>query len=380
MALLAIPDRLDTEHAGPDWPYDCMGQSQSMIRVAALTQGQLTPSARLRVRQNIPELQKLGINVSEYFPEIDAYKGVPLNLGQWPRLTRFPVVAAWQGLKLASRLPHIYQSRKHDITWLQREFLPGYVTLERILGRPLVLDVDDAIWLAKNGAAARRVSQIASYATAVIAGNQYIADWCSSFNDNVVIIPTAVDAARFVPGRNISDHDFTIGWIGTKSNISYLEKLSFALSAFFKKFDNAVLFVISDGPPQIPAIPESRIRFMPWSERFEAESLSKMDVGIMPLPDNEWTKGKCSFKMLQYMACGIPVVVSPVGMNKDILSLGNVGFGASSEDEWVSALEFLYLNRAKGREMGICGRNIVIEKFSTELISEKINEVFRSIG
>ncbi len=349
-----------------------------MIRITALTQGRLKPSTRFRVRQNIPKLQELGIYVSEYFPAIDASQGVPFNLDPWPTIARFPIVAAWQGLKLGLRIPGIYQAPKSDITWLQRELLPGYLTLERMIASPFVFDVDDAIWLAKKDAA-ENVSKIASLATAVIAGNQYIADWFSSFNEHVVIIPTAVDISCFTLVKNASKSDFTIGWIGTRANLSYLEEASPALVEFFKRFDDAVLFIVSDNPPKLPALPENRVRYVPWSESIEVESLHKMDVGIMPLPNNEWTRGKCSFKMLQYMACGIPVVVTPVGMNADILNMENVGFGASSKDEWLCALEFLYQNRTAAREMGATGRVVVAESFSTEVISRKIAEVFKAI-
>ncbi|HEY9098806.1 MAG TPA: glycosyltransferase [Thiobacillus sp.] len=350
-----------------------------MIQVAALTQGRFIPAARFRVRQNISKLKELGINVSEYFPEIDVYKGVPFNLDRWPRLARFPIVAAWQGLKIGLRIPDIYPTRKYHITWLQRELLPGYFTLERMVASPIVFDVDDAIWLTKKGAAAS-VSKIASLATTVIAGNRYIAEWFSTYSDNVVIIPTAVDVSRFFPVEDVSKSDLTIGWIGTKGNMPYLEEISPALKAFFKRYNDVNLLVVSDSPPKLPAIPENRIRYIPWSESVEVEAIRKMDVGIMPLPDNEWTRGKCSFKMLQYMACGIPVVVAPVGMNSDLIGEDNVGFGASSPDEWFGALEFLYQNRMVRQEMGMRGRDMVVRNYSTEVVSGKIAEAFKSIG
>lgn len=327
-----------------------------MIRVAALTQGRFIPGARFRVRQNIQKLQKLGINVSEYFPEINVYKGVPFDIGQWPRFARFPIVATWQGMKIAMRTPAVYQTRWHHATWLQRELLPGYLTLERMLGSPLVFDVDDAIWLTRAGAAARSTSRIAAHASAVLAGNQYIADWFSSFNKNVIIVPTAVDVERFFPIESIDEGEFVIGWIGTRGNLPYLEGISFVLSAFFKRVDNAVLLVVSDGYPILTEVLQNRIRYIPWSEAGEVDAIQKMDVGIMPMPDNEWTRGKCSFKMLQYMACGIPVVVSPVGMNAEVLGKGNVGFGVTSQDDWFDSLVYLHENRMAGREMGMRGK------------------------
>lgn len=348
------------------------------MRVAALTQGRLVPAARFRVRQNIPNLNNLGIDVTEYCPEISAHAGVPFNLGRWPRIARFPIVSAWQSLKIGLRVPHVYKTRKHDIIWLQRELLPGYLTLERILKPPIAFDVDDAIWLSK-ASSVERVSNIASHATAIIAGNQYIADWFSSFNNNVAVIPTAVDIDRFSPVEHICEEDFTIGWIGTSTNLPYLEKIAPALSAFLGLHDDAVLLVVSDQAPKLPTVHQNQIRYLAWSELIEAEAVQKMDVGIMPLPDNEWAKGKCSFKMLQYMACGIPVVVSPVGMNATVLGLGNIGFGVSSIDEWFDALNYLYHNRTTGLKMGKRGREVVKSNFSTDVISNMIAEILKSI-
>lgn len=349
------------------------------MRVAALTQGYLAPATRFRVRQHIPKLQNFGIDVAEYCPKISAYAGVPFNLDRWPRLARLPMVAAWQGLKIGLRIPHVYQTRKHGIIWLQRELLPGYLTLERILKSPLVFDVDDAIWLSRIYAA-ERVSKIAARATAIFAGNTYIAEWFSSFNNNIMVIPTAVDIHYFYPLEYIHKESFTVGWIGTSANLRYFEEIAPALIAFLEQHDDAVFFVVSDQAPRLPAVPEHQLRYLAWSEFIEAEAIQKMDVGIMPLPDNEWTRGKCSFKMLQYMACGIPVVVSPVGMNATVLGLGNIGFGVSTIDEWFDALNYLYQNRTVGREMGKRGRELVKENFSTDVVSQMIAEAFKSIG
>lgn len=350
-----------------------------MIKVAALTQGQLVPAARFRVRQNVQRLRSHNINVSEFLPEIDVYSGLPFNLHGWPYLMRFPLVAAWQGFKVGLRLPHLYQSRNHDVIWLQRELLPGYFTLERMIGSPIAFDVDDAIWLAKKNAASS-ISKIASISTVVIAGNEYIADWFSAYTKNVVVIPTAVDVDKYYPQVNHARNFFTIGWIGTRGNLSYLEALSPVLSKFLKKYDDAIISVVSDSPPRLPGVPEKHIQYIPWTELGEVGSIWNMDVGIMPLPDNEWTRGKCSFKMLQYMACGIPVVVSPVGMNRSVLELDDLGFGPSSHEEWFDALEFLYKNKTAGREMGARGRKVVTENYSTEIASMKLAEVFRTIG
>lgn len=349
------------------------------MRVAALTQGRFVPAARFRVRQNIPKLKNLGVELTEYYPEIDVYQGVPMDMRGWPRAARWPVVAAWQAWKIGIRAPQVYQSRKYDITLLQRELLPGYMTLESMLKTPMVFDVDDAIWLS-NRDAAHRIAKIAECASTIFAGNDYIAEWFSSLSRQVVVIPTAVDVERFSPAQDANSEYFTIGWIGTRANLQYLNEIAPALNNFLRKHSDAVFFVISDLAPDLPSLPDGQIRYLPWSESAEVEAIQQMDAGIMPLPENEWTRGKCSFKMLQYMSCGVPVIVSPVGMNASVLGLGRIGFGASTADEWFDAMEYLYQNRTAAQEMGARGRELVKTHFSTDVIAQKMAEAFKSIA
>jgi len=349
-----------------------------MIEVAALTQGRLVPSSRYRVRQNIQNLKQYDINVSEYISPVNLSRAVPFNLSAWPRFARLPFVAAWQGLKISSRLPQVYKSRGYDVTWLQRPLLPGYVTLENFFDSPVVFDVDDALWLSRAGSK-KSMSKIAKLSSTVVAGNQYIADWFSNYSEKVVIVPTGVDVKRFVPSKNIAKDRFTIGWVGTKSNLVYLQEIEQALNVFFKKYSDAELLVVSDGEPNLPNIPKKNIKVIKWSEASEIQCIQMMDVGLMPLPDNDWSKGKCSFKMLQYMACGIPVVVSPVGMNAEVLRLGEVGYAARNEHEWLDAFECLYNGGALSRAMGERGREVIISNFSTDKVSSKLAEIFESV-
>jgi glycosyltransferase involved in cell wall biosynthesis len=122
-----------------------------------------------------------------------------------------------------------------------------------------------------------------------------------------------------------------------------------------------------------------RIHYLPWSPEIEAQALHAMHVGLMPLPDDDWTRGKCSFKMLQYMSCGKPVVVSPVGMNAEILALGRVGLAAEKETDWYEALEYLYTHRADAQDCGKSGRSVVEAFFSRQVVSEKLSQVFQAL-
>ena len=348
-----------------------------MIRVAALTQGRFVPSARYRVRQNIGKLKRYDIDVAEYFPFISAYAKVPSGIDSWPVYARLPFVAAWQGMKVLSRCSHVYGTGRYDVTWLQRELLPGRMTLEKFLRQPVVFDVDDAIWLQeKDNGAIRRIAGIAG---AVAAGNTYIADWFSAYSKNVVIVPTGIDVDSFRPLEKSENDIFTIGWVGTKINQVYLKDIEAVLSRFMKKYGDTRLLVVSDQAPDLPGLRGRSIQFIPWSESMEVQSIQMMDTGIMPLAVNEWTRGKCSFKMIQYMACGIPVVVSPVGMNAEVLGRGDVGFGARTDDEWFDALEYLYHNRDAARDMGKRGRAVVCAHFSTDTVSSAMAALFGSV-
>lgn len=349
------------------------------MRVAALTQGRQVPAARFRVRQHIPNLLEMGVEVSEFVPRIDAYQGVPLRFEDWPKIARLPIVAMWQGLKVAQRGLDVWRASKFDAVWLQRELLPGHYSLERVINVPLVFDVDDAIWLT-NSSVDRRISKLASKADVVIAGNQYIADKFSAVNDKVVIVPTAVDSARYSPVPECKRKRYTVGWIGTSSNLQYLQYIAPALEEFLIRHADAELVVISDKPPQLSGIPINQLRYTKWSESVEVSSIREMDVGIMPLPATEWAKGKCSYKMLQYMSCEIPVIVSPIGMNNEVMAMGSVGLKAMSNDEWFEALEYLFQDRGCRVEMGRNGRNVILQHYSGEVVSRKIAGVFKDLA
>ncbi len=350
-----------------------------MIRVAALTQGRRSPSARARVRQHIACLRDLGVGVDEYAPVIEKHARLP----GWPQGIRHSYVAPlyllWQAAKLCTRLPGVAGSWTHQVTWLQREILTGVPALESWLRKPLVFDVDDAVWLHPpwGELALRRIAQRADV---VVAGNRYLADWFSNHCRDVRVVPTAVDAERLCPApAPEQDHRFTVGWTGLASNLPLLGMIEKPLARFLRQHREARLLVMANRAPVFVSIDPQQICYRPWSEDTEVRALQAMDVGVMPLPNDPWTRGKCSYKMLQYMACGIPVVVSPVGMNADVLGLGEIGLAAEHEVEWYDALQLLYRNRDQGRELGRQGRKVVREHFDLPLVARQLATVFKEL-
>lgn len=351
-----------------------------MLNVAALTTGRSDPSARFRVRQHIAPLAAAGIQVDEFVPVIDKHSGVPSAiLEKTPEFLMPAVQTAWRYGKLATRLPGLMSSASADFIWLNRELLPGRYSLERFLRKPFVLDVDDAVWRGRPDGA-RTMERLGREAVAIFAGNRHIAEWFAPYTSNICIVPTAIDTERFCPAAEPcrQERPFTVGWTGTSGNFGYLEAIEVPLKRFLTQFD-AKFLVVAERPPRFLHLDPDQVEFVRWSPETEASTLLLMDVGLMPLPDTEWTRGKCSFKMLQYMGCELPVVVSPVGMNTELLAMGNIGFGATAEAEWFDALTWLYHNRIEGKTMGREGRTLVLERFSRDVVAHRIARAFRNL-
>jgi glycosyltransferase involved in cell wall biosynthesis len=343
-----------------------------MIRVAAFTSSLNDPSSRFRMRQLFEPLRQLGIEAEEFRPWISKFAPASLQL---------------TGLGLLSRACSSVAARKHDVAWLNREFVTGFETMERFAGKRRLLDVDDAIWLEGKGPGrsdfARR---IAGRCQGVIAGNECIAEYFRRSTERVWIVPTAVDTQRWTPGERFQTsggrtlQTCTIGWSGTAWNLAYLYGIEGALVRFLDGHQHATLLVVSDRPPRFQALQASRFEFQRWTPETEVAALRRMDVGIMPLPDDEWTRAKCAMKMLCYMAVGLPVVVSPVGVAQEILGRGNVGLAASNAGEWVEALAALYQDRERAAAMGREGRSVVEQHYSVQGAASQLASIFTEVA
>ena len=332
--------------------------SDGNIRIVAITGGKNVPSRRFRIDALAPFLAKRSIELTELCPIISKYP--PSS-----RLLRLP----WFSAALLERLTFIYRSRGYDAVILQREMISTLPTLERLLPKPRVLDVDDAIYLHRNGRAAEYIARSCSL---VVCGNHYLAEKFSQWNSNVVVIPTGVDTDQLQPilNRNVTELQI-IGWIGTSGNYRYLELIEPALRKVLASFPNARLQIISNQFPVFLKHLGAQLDFRQWHPGIENDLLPRFSIGIMPLADGEWERGKCAFKMLQYMAAGVPVVVSPVGINKDIINRHDVGVTAVSESQWTEALAmFLNTPRIRARA-GINGRRVVERKYSLKSVADQ---------
>ncbi|HEY5024080.1 MAG TPA: glycosyltransferase [Acidimicrobiales bacterium] len=344
------------------------------VRVEAVVSGRLAASSRFRVLQHVEPLRRLGIDVSARPPRISKYASVP---GPWARhsVVRPGARLVLDGAKLATRLPAAARSWRADLTWLEREILPGHRTLEPLLHRPVLFDVDDAIWLLSPGHE-RATRAVARRARCVVAGNDFLADWFGDSAPAVERVWTAIDTERFTPATEAHD-GFVLGWTGSGSSFRYLRAVAPAIGRFLSAVPEARLVVMADAVIDLPGIPGDRVELVRWSPATEATAIQRFDVGLMPLTGGDWAKGKCAFKMLQYLACGVPAVVSPVGMNTEVLAMADVGLPATTEEEWVEALLTLYRDREAARSLGRNGRALAQRAFSVPVIAAQLAAVMR---
>jgi glycosyltransferase involved in cell wall biosynthesis len=356
------------------------------LKIAALTSGLYVPSARFRIRQYIVPLRKYGIQVNDYFPAVSQGARIPGVLGQIRLRYMPPIIAAQMLLNLMLRVPGVIGSYRSDMVWLERNFLPGLDSLAKILKGPMILDLDDAIWL-YNPMGTKMIGRLVSMADVVLAGNQFIADWCSKHSDSVHIVPTAIDCNRFVPpsGNAINamrgpDVQFTVGWTGTSGNFPFLYMIEGPLAQFLNAHPDARFLLVADQRPRFSKLPGRQIVFRPWMPEIENTIMHEMDVGIMPLRDDDLAKGKCSFKMLQYMAVKLPVIGSPVGMNLEVFSRGDFGIAARNETDWLDALECLYRDAKRRATLGENGREIVLAHYSLEKSTPVLAGIFRHLS
>lgn len=354
-----------------------------MIDVAAVTSGRTAPSRRFRVAQHVADLEHHGVRVTEFAPRIEKYASPPLAGTPWAgRLCNSQAAkAAWCVPKLVSRLPGIAGTWKADLTWLQREMLPGFATLEVLTRRPWVLDVDDAIWLARPGGV-RSLARLIRGAAVVMAGNEYLASWCESQGGCVRIVPTAVDIERYRPRgtkRSTRSRPLVVGWIGTSANFGYLRKITPPLASFLRDSD-AELLVVADRMPDLDDLPAGQVRWQPWAEDTEVAAIQSMDIGLMPLGRDEWSEGKCALKMLQYLACEVPALVGPTAMTDNVLARGELGVSLRTGPDWFDALCELRDDPVLRRRRGQAGRRVVEEGFSQDRVALMIAAVFREVA
>jgi glycosyltransferase involved in cell wall biosynthesis len=352
------------------------------MRVLLLSRyDRLGSSSRMRHDQFLPLLAERGIMVDVQPLLPDAYLRALYGAGQRP-LRLMPKA-------YLSRLAALLTARRYDLLWIEKEILPWMPPLfERLLlvgAPPFIVDFDDAWfhhydrhrsgivrWLLGD-----KLDRLMRQAALVTVGNAYLGARAHAAGARrVLTLPTAVDPARYpvidpAPDKPIP----TIGWIGAPVTAAYLELVRAPLEALVAA-GTADVALIGAGDAAMPGLTARRL---PWSEDGEAAGIRDFDIGVMPLADTPWERGKCGYKLIQYMACGRPVVASPVGVNRDIVEHGVNGFLADSPEDWRAALERLCADPALRRSMGAAGRAKVEQRYARTIVGEQIVEAMRGI-
>ncbi|MGZ4098340.1 MAG: glycosyltransferase family 4 protein [Bacteroidia bacterium] len=292
---------------------------------------------------------------------------------------------------LLIRNKDVKRFKDFDIVFIQREasFIGSsfYEKKARESGAKVIFDFDDSIWLADTSPGNRKWQWIKrpekffdniKYASAVIAGNEYLASKARLVNSNTFVIPTTIDTDHHVPKPQLRNKDVvTIGWSGSLTTIKHFELLLPVLTRINEKYQGKVHFKIIGEKNYFN--PLLTIEAIAWSEETEVDQLNSLDIGIMPLENDEWAMGKCGLKGLSYMACEVTAVMSNVGVNREIIEDGVNGFLASNSDEWFEILSHLIENKELRLKLGKAGRQTVIEKYSFLANKNKYLEVFTNM-
>ena len=333
-----------------------------MVKVCGLTlYGAQAASTRYRLGQYVPGLKAEGIDLHIS----------PLLGDDYVRFTFIGKTYSFKRLIVdyTRQLASLTKQGRYDLAIVQAELfplLPGGIE-SRLLGIPYIYDFDDAFFLKYRQERFRRVSfvlkdkfaAVISRAAAVLAGNHYLVDYANQLNPATTFLPTVVDTDRYVHLPSERDDKFTVGWIGSPSTSVYLSAMALPLAQLGR--EGPIRFVIVGGRSE--AIDGVEVVNLPWEEATEVSLINTFDVGVMPLFDDEWARGKCALKLIQYMACGVPVVASPVGANLDVVG-SDCGLLAKDDGDWALALRRLRDDVRLRKDMGLAGHERVVKNYS----------------
>jgi glycosyltransferase involved in cell wall biosynthesis len=342
-----------------------------------------SPGQRFRLEQWDPLLKEHGVDITYAAFEDEELHAVLYTAGNIKEKLRLV------GRAFRRRISLLRSVRDYDLVYVFREAsLLGPPVFERWVHRagvPLIFDFDDAIFVPYVSPANRYLSYlkqptktktICRLASHVMAGNQFLADYASKVNDHVTIVPTTIDTDKYVvSARADNAGPPLIVWSGSYSTVQHLDTLRGALQRLSQK-ENFRLRVIGTPTYKLDGVD---VEAMPWRARSEVEDLACGDIGIMPLPDDRWSKGKCGLKALQYMALGIPTICSPVGVNIDIITDGENGMIAANEDEWITKLTQLLRSAELRKTLGKAGRASVESEYSAKVQAPRVYQILESV-
>jgi glycosyltransferase involved in cell wall biosynthesis len=337
------------------------------ITILTLYPEGITPGPRFRYEQYLPILkEKFQIKLLSFF----TYKQYQyVHNKPNPFLLIIFIVLGY----IKRYFIHLLFCLKSDYIFIYRDTTPfGPPVFEwiltKVLRKKIILDYDDAIWMSDEKNVVKKLLRFPSKTKSIIkwsykvsCGNDYLADFAKQYNSNVFVIPTTIDTEGLhnIQKKHKADSK-VIGWTGSQSTLKYLD----AIVPVLQQLEKTISFTFIVICNKDPKIKLKNYKFYSWNNLTEIEDLLKMDIGIMPLPDDEWSKGKCGFKALQYMALGIPAVVSPVGVNTQIVSEGINGFLCTTDEQWKEALKTLMNDFSLRTLLGDNGKKMIRQNYS----------------
>ncbi len=341
-------------------------------------------SNRVRVEQFISHLEPRGV-ICKVRPFVNRRFFKILY-----RPHRYVEKIFWFIVGTINRIFDIIRSYRYDIVFIHREAYPfGGPIFESILYRmkkTIIFDFDDAIFLHSTSEhniyierfkKPDKVSKIIRMSREVIVGNDYLREYALKFNNNVTVIPSSIDTEKYYPLENRLDRkDVVIGWIGSNTTKNFLYDLEDVFAELSRRYHNVTFKFVG---ASFYSAKLKKVINEEWSLEDELTSLQNFDIGIMPMPDNEWTRGKCGFKAILYMACAIPVVASPVGVNAKIVEDGVNGYLVRDRKGWRDKLSVLIEDKGLREEMGRKGRGKVLNEYSLNLTAPFFYDTLRKI-
>jgi len=342
----------------------------SSIAIICPYPADIAPGQRFRYEQYIDYLRRRG-HIVDVFPFLDeATNQILYQQGRYGA----KVFGVLRGF--LQRFKQVYTWKKYDYIFVYREASPiGPPIFEwliaKVLRKKMLVDFDDAIWLTKTANRNRylawlrnhaKLSTICTWAYKVSCGNAFLAQYAQQFTANTVVIPSTVDTQNVhnIVKKHSHKTPIIIGWTGTLTTMPYLDMVYPIIAKLAQEYA-VELHIISN---KAPVVDYSFIKYIAWQKESEIQDLSTFDIGIMPLHDTIWEQGKCGFKAIQYLALGIPALVSPVGMNKDVVVHGVNGYHAHNTEEWLYYLRLLINNVKLRQQLGNAGRQHVLENYS----------------
>lgn len=288
----------------------------------------------------------------------------------------------------AKRFAWLVKIPRYDFIAVYREASPiGPPIFEwiyaKLFRKKMIFDFDDAIWVPQvsdNNKLKRfvkcswKIKYICKWSYKVSAGNMFLYDYAMRYNKNVVVNPTCVDTDyqhNILQSHNTGK--ISIGWTGSFSTLIYLNQVVQVLKELELKYSFNFIAIADKNP----CLPLKEYKFLKWCKETEIKDLLEIHIGIMPLPDSEFERGKCGFKIIQFLALGIPAIASPIGVNKNIIEQGVTGFLCANKKEWYIALEKLLIDKKLREIMGVAGRDKVEKKYSVKSNAENFISLFQ---